>query len=363
MNMRSAFFGSMLAVGFAPSACMKTQNASPGAESSDAACVVASGANSGAATNSGSPVGSVPANSGAASSSGASVVAPTSGSGASGTTDDGAADAAGTTIGPGTTSDGGIPEAGPSIPVPSAGCGKAPTENIAQFNSHMIMSSNVNRQFFTYLPPNYDSKKPYPTIFEFHPCGGSGDPSSNVPIQNASKDAAILIAPQSQGQCYENQIRNSPDVTLFDDTLGYAEQNYCVDQSRVFAIGYSAGSWMSIILGCVRSQVIRAHAQVSGGLPMFIRPGVDCPGSVAALFIHDEEDPMNTILGGIAARDRVLRIDHCGSDTMPWAPAPCELYTSCKPDFPVVWCETMGQGHDRQDNLAPGAMWKFFSQF
>jgi len=248
-------------------------------------------------------------------------------------------------------------------PQPSAGCGMTAPETPAQFVKHSLISSGVSRDFYTYLPANYDKQKPYRTIFAFHPCGGSGSPSSNVPIQNESKQDAIIIAPQSKGSCYENQIRNSPDVILFDDTLKYAEANYCVDQSRVFAMGYSAGSWMSIILGCERGGTVRAHAQVSGGLPMFIRPGADCRGNVAALFIHDTLDPTNTYNGGVAARDRVLRVDRCGSDTMPWAPAPCQAYQGCKAGFPVVWCATTGNGHDRQDSLAPAAIWKFFSQF
>jgi len=254
-------------------------------------------------------------------------------------------------------------DAGPVAAMPSAGCNKAATETPAQFVKHTLMSSNTSRDFYTYLPTGYDPKKPYKTIFEFHGCGGSGNPMANIPIQNESKQDAIIIAPQSKGSCYENQIRNSPDVTFFDDTLKYAEANYCVDQSRVFAIGYSAGAWMAIILGCDRSDVIRAHAQVSGGLPMFIRPGVDCKGNVAALFVHDTTDPQNTINGGYAARDRVLRMDRCGTTTMPWDTAPCKAYQECKPGYPVVWCETNGKGHDRQDTLAPAAIWKFFSQF
>jgi poly(3-hydroxybutyrate) depolymerase len=225
------------------------------------------------------------------------------------------------------------------------------------------VSSGVNRDFYTYLPTAYDPRRPYRTIFTFHPCGGSGNPGSNIPIQNESRQDAIIIAPQSRGACYENQIRNSPDVTLFDDVLAYAEANYCVDESRIFAIGYSAGAWMSIILGCERAGIVRAHAQVSGGLPMFIRPGADCRGSVAALFIHDTGDPTNTVNGGIAARDRVLRMDGCGTATVPWAPAPCAAYQECKPGFPVVWCPTTGKGHDRQDSFAPAPIWKFLSQF
>lgn len=251
---------------------------------------------------------------------------------------------------------------GPVATKPSRGCNKAAPETPTQFVKHSLMSSGASRDFYTYLPAAYDSKKPYPLIFAFTPCGGSGNPSSNVPIQNESKDKAIIVSPQSKGACYENQIRNSPELPFFDDTLKYAEENYCVDENRIFAIGYSAGSWMAIILGCERADIIRAHAQVSGGLPIFERPS-DCRGSVASLYIHDSSDGSNTIGGGYAARDRSLRIDGCSDTTIAWDPAPCKAYQGCKPGYPVVWCETTGQGHERQDNLAPAAFWKFFSQF
>ncbi len=257
---------------------------------------------------------------------------------------------------------GGSGGGGPVAAKPSPGCNKAAPETPAQFVKHSLMSSGTSRDFYTYLPIGYDVKKPYPLIFAFTPCGGSGNPSSNVPIQNESKGDAIIVSPQSKGACYENQIRNSPELPFFDDTLKYAEENYCVDENRIFAIGYSAGSWMSIILGCERADIIRAHAQVSGGLPIFERPS-DCRGSVASLYIHDNTDGSNNIGGGIAARDRSLRIDGCSDTTMAWDPAPCKAYQGCKAGYPVVWCETTGKGHDRQDALAPGAFWKFFSQF
>jgi hypothetical protein len=28
----------------------------------------------------------------------------------------------------------------------------------------------------------------------------------------------------------------------------------------------------------------------------------------------------------------------------------------------MIWCETSGKGHDRQDALAPGAFWSLFSE-
>jgi poly(3-hydroxybutyrate) depolymerase len=262
----------------------------------------------------------------------------------------------------GAAGQGGSAGGGPLPPKPSTGCNKAATETPEQFTKHSLMSGGKSRDFYTYLPGNYDPTRAYPTIFAFHPCGGSGNPSSNVPIQNASGDDAIIISPQSVGGCYENQIRSSPEVPFFDDTLKYAKENYCVDENRVFAIGHSAGSWMAIILGCERGDVLRAHAQVSGGLPIFVKPS-DCRGKVASLYLHDSTDVDNNIIGGYAGRDRSWRFNGCSDTKVPWEPAPCQEYQGCKPGYPVVFCETTGEGHGRQDDFAPDLFWKFFSQF
>ena len=356
MRMQRTWLGLLVASGVVLAAC-STDDGSPGS-SGPGSSSGTNASSSSSATTGGSGGGAVGAGGGdttcpgsSGTTGGSNVVSGAGGSGGKG----GGTGAAGTNV---TT-----PDAGSVAPKPSAGCNKAAPETPAQFVKHSLMSSGVSRDFYTYLPAGYDPKKAYPTIFTFHPCGGSGNIGSNVPIQNESKGQAIIIAPQSKGNCYENQIRNSPDVTFFDDTLKYAEDNYCVDQSRVFAIGHSAGSWMSIILGCNRANVLRAHAQVSGGMPIFIRPGADCNGNMAALLIHDTGDPTNTINGGYAARDRLLRVDRCDPTTKPWPSASqCVEYQGCKPGFPVVWCETKGKGHGRQDDLAPAAIWKFFSQ-
>ncbi len=330
-------------------ACSTTESNPGGVAGSTAGTATTAGAGSGAGSGGMSGMPCAPGSAGTAN------PGATAGSGGTGGT--GGAGAAGQSSGGGGTGGG-----GPVAAKPSPGCNKAAPETPAQFVKHSLMSSGTSRDFYTYLPTGYDPKKAYPLIFAFTPCGGSGNPSSNVPIQNESKEKAIIVSPQSKGACYENQIRNSPELPFFDDTLKYAEENYCVDENRIFAIGYSAGSWMSIILGCERADIIRAHAQVSGGLPIFERPS-DCRGSVASLYIHDTTDGSNTIGGGIAARDRSLRIDGCSDTTLPWDPAPCKAYQGCKAGYPVIWCETTGKGHDRQDNLAPGAFWKFFSQF
>jgi len=67
------------------------------------------------------------------------------------------------------------------------------------------------------------------------------------------------------------------------------------------------------------------------------------------------------VVSGARVRRLLLALNHCGTTTVAEDPAPCVRYQGCDPGLPVVWCQTSGKLHDRQDNLAPGAFWKFFS--
>jgi len=67
------------------------------------------------------------------------------------------------------------------------------------------------------------------------------------------------------------------------------------------------------------------------------------------------------ISASIAARDRYLSENGCGDTTMPFDPSPCQAYEGCASGLPVVWCQTSGQDHSRQDGLAAPAFWNFLS--
>ncbi len=147
-------------------------------------------------------------------------------------------------------------------------------------------------------------------------------------------------------------------VALFDAMLSEVSNNYCVDANRVFSFGYSSGSFMSHSLACVRGDVLRGVATIAGR-----SAGQNCVGSVASLLIHDRDDPTVAIGASEAARDRDLERNGCDA-TVPTTPSgnePCELYAGCTSGLPVVWCETQGMGHSRQDSLAAPAFWSFLS--
>jgi polyhydroxybutyrate depolymerase len=272
---------------------------------------------------------------GAPGTGGSSVVGPggSSGAGDAAATGDGATGATSTT--------------------PSDGCGHAATQALGSFVRHTMTVATVEREYFGFLPKTYDPMRAYRTVFLFHGCGGK---DNNVPIANVSKEEAIVIHGSSIGDCWDTG-KTSNDITFFDEMVKAAETDYCVDKSRIFGAGYSSGSWMMNLLGCARGNVLRAQANVSGGLPGL--PA--CTGQVAAIFIHDQDDTTNVIAGGMMARDRILKTNMCGMMTMPDTPSPCVRYQGCAPGFPVDWCQTSGKMHDRKDGLAAPAFWGFFS--
>lgn len=85
---------------------------------------------------------------------------------------------------------------------------------------------------------------------------------------------------------------------------------------------------------------------------------------IAGILIHDHDDPENNVSGGMKARDRLIALNGCTTETKPVEPSPCVEYQGCKAGYPVIWCETTTmQGHSRQDKLSVPAIYNFFAQF
>ena len=277
------------------------------------------------------------------------------GSGSAGMSSAGAGGSS-STAGAGGMSGAGTAGAGGATSKPSMGCGMAAGQATKMWIEQPKMQvAGKDRQWWVWLPNNYDPMKAYPTIFLFHGCSAA---DNVVPMQNATNDQAILVrgAGISTGVCWD-QSPTGVDVTFFDQMLTAIEAQRCVDTSRIFTVGYSSGSWLVNSLDCVRSAKIRGAASVSGGVQYDAK---SCSGEVARIFIHDSDDPNNNISGSITERTRLIGLDHCSMTTMPDDPSPCVRYQGCDAAYPIDWCQTSGKMHDRQDSLAPGAFWKFF---
>jgi polyhydroxybutyrate depolymerase len=261
----------------------------------------------------------------------------------------------------------------------SPGCGKPVMGSATSWLRHDIdvtvaveyVPRFSKRAYFTRPPANYDPQKAYPVTFWGHGCGASGAESTPLMGGPAAQNS-IHVFLLAIGGCFSTSKANSPDVPYFDLALSEIESQFCVDKSKIFVSGYSSGAWLSNLLACQRGDVIRGMGTAAGGLP--IDRGT-CPGPVAAIMTGDTGDTANPIVnidkatgidrGSGAARDRLLMENGCSKETMPWDPMfpGCVAYQGCKPGYPVVWCQTSGQGHSNgvQGGLSPRGFWKFWS--
>lgn len=255
----------------------------------------------------------------------------------------------GPTDGGGTSDGGGTPNGSP-------GCGVPLTEATEQWLAKTADLNGTTREFFVWLPPGYDPLRAYPVVYQFHGC--NNDPArenNNVPVQDQSGGDAIHVRGRAVDACWDTNP-TGPDVAFYDAMVDAVETGYCADPTHRFATGYSSGSFMTHLLSCVRGSTLRGVASIAGGMG-----GSGCTGNVAALLIHDANDNTVNISASEQARDRYLTENACGETTTAFDPAPCQAYEGCSAGLPVVWCQTAGQDHSRQDGLAAPAFWNFLS--
>ncbi len=246
-------------------------------------------------------------------------------------------------------------------PVPSSGCSAttSPASGMAT-----IDVSGTTRQYILTLPAGYDPHHLYPLLFAFH--GGSydaqwvvdGDPPQSGPyygIQAEANDTVILVAPQALSGSWTNQ--SGRDVAYVDAMVSRFESQLCVDQSRIFATGFSFGAIMTIALGCNDSSKFRAVAAMSGEIMN------GCPDTRPLPYwsSHGMSDPTINISLGEASRDTFVQRNHCSTQTAPISPSGCVSYQGCDPGFPVVWCPF--DGVHQPPPFAGSAIWAFLSQF
>lgn len=285
---------------------------------------------------------------------------------------------AGGNVGAGGGSSGAGGSAGGAPEVKSLGCGKAAP---AEFTPEMYIRKSLpdvaktkkgaERVYELRLPKNYDMNRAYPVVFEDHGCDGS------IPfhIEKATGTDAIVVALRAgdnqdnnyMGGCFATGPNDAQltEVPYFDAVVTTIELNLCVDKSKLYMEGYSSGSWLTNLLGCVRANVIRGQGNATGGLP---KVPAECQGPIAAMLVHDDTDTMNTIQEGMKARDRIKAINGCTDETMPyqWDVNPntmstCVAYQGCKAGYPLIWCPTHNKGHSDQVPITTVGLWKFWS--
>jgi poly(3-hydroxybutyrate) depolymerase len=245
--------------------------------------------------------------------------------------------------------DGGTVIDGSSLPaVASAGCGMASTIPTGMWTKRTVDSGGP-RDLWVWTPASYDPATPYPIVYELHGCSSSPNrEANNVPVERNIGDKAILVRGRAAANCWDTAT-NGPDVPYWLAIVEDVEGAFCVDTARRFLTGYSSGAFMTHRLACIHGDKLRGVATIAGG-----QAGNNCTGNVGALLIHDLNDGTVNISQSENARNNHLTRNACTSPpaSSPTANPPCVEYAGCATDKPVVWCQTTGKNHDRQDGLA-----------
>jgi polyhydroxybutyrate depolymerase len=323
------------------------------------------------ATTAGQGGGDASSQAGSSGASGApvAIAGSSSGGGANG----GSSTDGGSTGNGGSSTDGGSGTAGGGGGAPAAaspGCNLPAAQALASWVEQPKLPVNgKDRQWWIWLPTDYNPTRAYPVVFTFHGCGS---PDNYVPMQKVTADKAIVVRGTGISNNCWGYSANGDDVKFFDAMLAALETKRCVDQSRIFTTGYSSGSWLVNTLNCERGDKLRASGSVSGGVAVNTAM---CPGSAtpavppkakeyARIFIHDADDTTNKFMGNGNDKElaRLVAANHCmPTGPVPEDPSPCARYQGCDAGMPVIMCRTTGKRHDRQDTLATTAFWKLFS--
>ena len=143
---------------------------------------------------------------------------------------------------------------------------------------HGIDSGGMQRNYLLDVPLTYIPDEGTPLIFNFHGFGSSAFQQAfitDIP-QKAGAQGYIVIHPNgyerswNAGECCGKALAEDiDDVGFVLDILEEVKQAYCIDDSRIFTMGWSNGGYMTHRLACEASDVFASAAPYAGlvGIP------------------------------------------------------------------------------------------------
>jgi polyhydroxybutyrate depolymerase len=216
----------------------------------------------------------------------------------------------------------------------STGCGN-PSGVAGEFS---IPLNGADAAFTVTLPQNYDASTPTPLVFGFH---GRNQTHIQFRTQDAANiqteigGQAVVAYLKSQGGPGWNFAEEvPPNIAFFNAVYTRMLADYCVDTSRIFAVGHSSGGYFANILACRYGDVLRGIGAVAGQTQES-----NCVGRVAAMVVHGVRDSVVPFTGGQQSRDTYLETNGCGTVSVAGPVTPCLAYPGCTEGLPVAWCE------------------------
>jgi polyhydroxybutyrate depolymerase len=131
---------------------------------------------------------------------------------------------------------------------------------------------------FVVRAPKTETRTPAPVVFLFHPFGMNTQyMQGRVPLPRVWPEAIAVYGqgmPRTGGEAVSLQPAwqtrpgemDDRDLAYFDAMLDWLRKNQCIDETRVFAMGYSNGANFTSVLACERPHALAGIAIASGSL-------------------------------------------------------------------------------------------------
>jgi len=238
--------------------------------------------------------------------------------------------------------------------------------------SKTITVNGEQRAYVLSVPQGFgELPQAWRVVFAFHGSGGTG---ANLrswydPDRLAEKQAIVVYPDAVDGNWdLDSPSESNRDIALFDALVAELAKNACIDETRIFALGFSNGAYFANQLGCRRGDKLRAIAPHAGGGPYGPGSSYDgqghlvCAGKPPAVKVfHAEDDDTVPVSNAEASLDHWTWANGCGLSTHDVAPVgSCAGYDGCQ--RPVEFCRYWGVGHGVWSEGAK-ATWDFFNEF
>jgi polyhydroxybutyrate depolymerase len=220
---------------------------------------------------------------------------------------------------------------------------------------------------------------PVPLVLVYHGVFSEGDAIQTVTgmREKAAAEGFITAAGDGIGRSWNAGLCCDPaaaddvdDVGFTRDMVAAIEAEYCIDESRIYATGFSNGAAMVFRLACEASDLFASFVPVAGSLALFpCEP--EFPRAID--IINNVDDPVVPFDLGEFSVLEFYKHDSCSAlreTTEPAANTTCEVAPDCAEDTAVLLCGVEGLSHEWPGGVtnpegpfyATDVAWEFFTE-
>ena len=225
------------------------------------------------------------------------------------------------------------------------------------------------------VPKGYAASRTVPLVLVFHGDGGDG-PGMRAyhRFDDVSGDEAIVAYPSENGNTWNlyTPYGQNGSAQYIVALVASLKSRFTI--GNVFGVGWSNGGFFVNQMACRNPSLFRAIVSHAGGAPSepsdpsattWPNGYTRCNGQtngVAALITHGTNDGAVGFDSGDFNRMYWGYVNGCDGSLGGGTPAPCQEYTGCDADKPVVWCPVQGQDHGIWTE-GRSAAWTFLKRF